>query len=298
MLALGLAWLVTLIWGSSFILIKLGLEDLTPLFFAALRYWLGGVLLYLFLGARREPLFPTLPRRTWGIVVLSGLATYTAGQGLFYTGQTYVSALTGSFFYSLAPLFVLLLGLIHLGRRPGWLQLAGLVVTLVGSGIFFPPAVALEQWPGVVLMIASNVATGYYLILMRTLREQTKLGAIWLTGTALFTGGGLLFAPAFVFEGLPTLTPRAIVIILWLATVNTALAYTIWNTLLKTVPPFELSVLGNIIPLQTALIGWLLFHQHYRLQQILGLVIVLAGVSLVQLDAAVLQRRLAMAQAK
>jgi len=277
------AWLVTLIWGSSFLLIKLGLEELPPLTFAALRYTSGGVLLLLWLAVSKRGLHPPrLSRHTWTRVALTGVAAFTIGQGLFYLGQTYVSALTGSFFYSLVPLFVILLGVAAFRSLPRPLQLFGLAVTLIGGALYFPPDLFGARWPGVLLMIASDAATAGYLLLTRVLRQDSDLPSPWLTAVALLVGGGLLLPVALVLEGVTRPSARALLILAFLATVNTALAYTLWAILLRRIRAFELSVVANTIPLQTALIAWLAFGSRTTLRELLGLLVVVLGVAIVQ----------------
>lgn len=280
--ALGLAWLTTLIWGSSFILIKYGLKEIQPLGFAAVRYSFGGFILLAYLPLARVSM-PRLSAKIWGLFAMSGLLAYTVGQGLFYVGQDQVSALTGSFFYSLAPIFVLLLQAIHLRWRPTGLQAIGVAAVIVGALIFYPLQIAAGQWLGVILLLASNVSTGYYLLLTRYLRTTVNTSAGWLTAVALLVGGGILYLPALLLERPPHVSLEALLIIAWLAAVNTALAYTVWNYVLKVMPAFELSVMSSLIPLQTGLIGWIVLGDVLSLAQISGLLIAVAGVIVVQL---------------
>ena len=279
---LGLAWLVTIIWASSFVLIKVGLRDIQPLGFAALRYSLGGLILLGYLGVSPAERMPRLGWRTWGLVALTGVLAYTAGQGLFYLGQTRVSALTGSFFYSLSPVFVLFLGAIHLRRRPNRWQMAGLVAVVVGALIFYPPHVAVSQRRGVILLLASNVGTGYYLLLAGRLRSAARLSGGWLTAVALLVGGGLLFVPALLIERQVRLALTTLPLIVWLAIVNTALAYTLWTHVLRVLSAFQVSVMGCLIPLQTGVISWLILGNALSWTQVVGLLIVVAGVIVVQ----------------
>ncbi len=279
--ALGLAWLTTLIWASSFILIKMGLKDVQPLGFAAIRYSLGGLMLLAYLPTAGLKL-PRLTTSMWGLIALAGVLAYTVGQGLFYIGQAQVSALTGAFFYSLSPLFVLLLQAVHQHFRPTAWQLLGVGAVLVGALIFYPLQVASGQWLGIALLVGSNVSTAYYLLLTRSLRISTHIHPVWLTSVILLVGGGLLFVPALLFERPPHLGSDAFIIIAWLAALNTAFAYTVWNYLLKLLSALELSVMSSLIPLQTGLIGWLIFGDALSLPQIAGLLIAIAGVFAVQ----------------
>lgn len=279
---LGLAWLVTLIWASSFLLIKIGLRDTKPLGFAALRYALGGVILLAYLRISPSDRLPRLGPRLWALVALIGVVAYTIGQGFFYVGQARVSALTGSFFYSLSPVFVLLLGAIHTRRAPHRWQLAGVITVVVGALVFYPPHMVGSQSLGVVLLLISNVATGYYLLLASHLRRTDRVSGRWLTAGALLVGGGLLFVPALLIERQLHLALASVPIIVWLASANTALAYTLWTHVLHVLSAFQLSVMGSLIPLQTGVMGWLILGNALSATQVVGLLIVIAGVVVVQ----------------
>jgi drug/metabolite transporter (DMT)-like permease len=281
--AFFLAWLVTVIWGSSFILIKLGLDEIPPLTFAALRYTLGGLILIFWLLVRRQSLIPNIGPNSFGLIAASGVAAYTFGQGFLYTGQVYVSALTASFFFSLAPIFVLVLSMMHLYWRPQLSQLIGLFLVGIGSYLFFPPSVALEQWQGVILLIASNIGTAYYLILVRRAHQNIQISPTQLTAFALLCGGLALVPLALMFEGVHMPSTQAWLLIIWLALINTAFAYTLWNLVLRTLPPFELSIMGNIIPLNTAMLNTLFFGVRHSAREIVGLMVVVAGVIIVQM---------------
>jgi drug/metabolite transporter (DMT)-like permease len=265
---------------------KVGLAQMQPLDFAAVRYSIGGVLLAAYLSAgRRERLQPLQPR-VFGLVLLAGVLAYTVGQGLFYVGQAQVSALTGAFFYSLAPVFVLLLSVLHGGGLPDRWQLLGVAAVTMGGIMFYPPNIAGDERGGAVVLLLSNVATAYYLLLVRHLRTTTEISSGWLTALALVGGGGLLFGPAFLVEREGNVYTGALPLIFWLAVVNTALAYTIWNHVLRVLTAVQLSVMGSLIPLQTAAISWLILGTRTSHAQLLGLLVVLAGVILVQLHPA------------
>jgi drug/metabolite transporter (DMT)-like permease len=85
-----------------------------------------------------------------------------------------------------------------------------------------------------------------------------RLSGGWLTAVALLVGGGLLFVPALLVAGQVRLALTTPPLIVWLAIVNTALAYTLWTHMLRVLSAFELSVMSTLIPLQTGMISWLI----------------------------------------
>ena len=70
------------------------------------------------------------------------------------------------------------------------------------------------------MLLASNVGTGYYLLLASRLRSTAHLSGGWLTAVALLVGGGLLFMPALLVERQVRLALSTLDLIVWLAIVN------------------------------------------------------------------------------
>ena len=84
-------------------------------------------------------------------------------------------------------------------------------------------------------------------------------------------------------EGFPTISTRGWLIIAWLAVVNTALAFTLWNHSLVTLSATESSLINNTMLVQIALLAWLFLGETPTARQILGMAAALIGVVLVNL---------------
>ncbi|MFQ5856465.1 MAG: DMT family transporter [Anaerolineae bacterium] len=281
--ALAEGLLVSLIWASSFVIIKIGLGLLPPLTLAGLRYFSGFLLLLpVLFSDERPPRQEALDRDTWLRLVVMGLAAYLVGNGLLFSSLRVLPATTGSFLYSFTPIMVLLLGILVLREFPSGLQLLGIGIVMLGSYVFFAVRLSLQEIQAVVAMLFSTVSFAVSGVLARDFARDDRLNSYALTAWPLCFGGGALLLVAWFVEGHPALTLPAIGVIAWLAVVNTALAYTLWNHALRTLKAFELNVLANITPLGTACMAWLMLHEPLTLRQAFGILIVLAGVSLVQ----------------
>ncbi|MFQ5594455.1 MAG: DMT family transporter [Anaerolineae bacterium] len=274
--------LVSLIWASSFVIIKIGLTFLPPLTLAGLRYFSAFLLLVpvLFTGERVQR--RALDRDTWLQLAAMGVAAYLVGNGLLFWSLQVLPATTGSFLYSFTPIMVLLLGVVVLREFPTRLQLLGIGVAVFGSYVFFAVHLSLQQIQAVGGALLSTVAFAVFSILGRSFARSDRLNSLTLTAWPLCFGGGALLLVAWITEGSATLTLAVVGIILWLSVVNTALAYTLWNDALRTLKAFELNVFANVTPLATALLAWLMLNESLTLRQVAGILIVLAGVSLVQ----------------
>lgn len=284
LLALLEAILVTILWSSSFVFIKWGLEELPPFLFAGLRYFGGFLVLLAFapaLGRQRLP--HNLGLRRWTKLVGVGITAYTLGNGFLFLSLTMIPAVTASFIQSLIPLLIVALGMLHLRERPSLLQVGGIGLALVGAYIFFPLEVAAGQALGIIIALGAALSFAYQMILVRDLSRNGIPGPLWLSIISLGVGGGLLFLPA-AFEPWPRLTTTGIAILLWLIVVNTAFAYVLWNHALERLKAFEQAMVGNTMALQIALWAWLLLGEELTLRMVVGLLVVVLGVFLVQAD--------------
>jgi drug/metabolite transporter (DMT)-like permease len=92
-----------------------------------------------------------------------------------------------------------------------------------------------------------------------------------------------LLIAALALEGLPALHPIPWAIVLWLAIVNTAAGYALYNHSLRILTALEINMFLNLAPLVTALLAWLLLDETLIVIQITGIIVVISGVILVQL---------------
>jgi drug/metabolite transporter (DMT)-like permease len=95
-------------------------------------------------------------------------------------------------------------------------------------------------------------------------------------------GALVLLGTGLAIEGIPHLPARSWALITWLAVVNTALAFTLWNRTLRVLSAVESSALNNTMLVQVAILAWLLLGESHGPIEIAGLALVAAGSLLVQ----------------
>ena len=119
-------------------------------------------------------------------------------------------------------------------------------------------------------------------VLGREVARERRPVTIILTGIPLAVCGGILLMISIHIEGWPVLNHKAWTIVLWLASINTAFAYVLYNHALKSITALEMNVILNLSLLGTALLAWLILYESLWLVQILGIFTVIIGVILVQ----------------
>lgn len=279
-LAILEAVFVNIIWASSFIFVKLLLKDLGPLTIGGLRYFIGFLVLLPFM--LRKGRLDALPRRMWLCLLLIGLSAYTIGNGAMFWSLKYLPATTVSFMMSMITLLVLFGSILWLKEIPTRLQTVGILVTLGGTALFFLVGLKPGEPLGMAILSIGLISFTLFGVLGREAARGQKVDTLSLTAIPLALGGGLLLLVALPLEGLPHASPGTWGLVLWLAAVNTALGYILYNHALQVLTAFEMNVMLNLSPLWTALMAWFLLSERLLLWQWIGMVIVVVGVALVQ----------------
>ena len=279
------ALFVTFLWSTSWVLIKIGLADIPAITFAGLRYVLAFLVLTPLLlrrGTRRE--LAGLGRVGWLQLAGLGLIMYTLTQGAQFLGLAYLPATTASLLLSVSPVVVALLGAALLREVPTPLQWAGTGVYLVGAWIYLrPAALSGSAWLGfaiVMVGVASNAAAA---VAGRALQRNATLSPVLMTIVSMGAGSVVLLGAGLAVEGLPTLGPRAWAIVIWLAVVNTAFAFTLWNATLRVLPALSSSLINNTMLVQIAALAWIFLGESLGPRELLGLALAVAGVLVTQI---------------
>lgn len=280
-LALLEALLATVIWSSSFVIVKFGLETLGPLTIAGLRYSLGAIALAPFLLLNRGKRKP-VPKNLWPRLVLIGISAYTIGNGALFWGLKYIPATTGSFLMGLIPLLVMIGGAMFLKEIPTKWQGLGVFISLAGSVIFFSGGLKTGEPLGIAILALGLVGFMAFSLLGRGIARERSLDTLVLTVVPLIIGGLTTICIALVVEGIPHFATRSLWVVLWLALVNTSLGYLLYNHALRELTALEMNMVMNLTPLFTALLSWILLGERLDLLQGIGLIVMIVGVILVQ----------------
>lgn len=280
--AIWLALLVTFLWSTSWVLIKIGLGNIPPLLFAGLRYGLAALLLLPLMlrpGNRRE--LAALRRADVLALVLLGLVYITITQGAQFVALAHLPANTLSLMLSMSTLTIALLGMLFLGERLHGSQWLGVALSLIGAFVYFG---RLEEGSPLGFAIGSVcvLATSVGSIQGRAFNRDTHLSAISVTGLSIGIGAAALLILGLLTEPWPMLSGREWLIIFWLAAANTAFAFILWNHTLRSLPAAESSVVNNTMLIQIAILAWVFLGERISEVQAVGLLLAALGALLVQ----------------
>lgn len=283
--AVWTALFVTVLWSSSWVLIRVGLDDeaLPPITFAGLRYTLAAVVLVGWAASRsavRAEVATLTPAR-WRPLVLLGVVYFAVTQGAQFVAIDSQPAATSSLMLAPTAFFVAVLSQYSIGETVHPRQIVGAVLLVIGAVVFF----AGDLEATVVGMIASVIGLSANVtgsLLGRSINREQHLSPLTVTATSMSVGAALLLGAGLVTEGLPQVTWTALLVVGWLAVVNTAWAFTLWNASLRRLAAVESAAINNTMLIQIAVLAWLFLGENPGIGGAIGIAIVSAGAFLAQ----------------
>lgn len=279
------ALLVTFLWSTSWVLIKIGLVNIPALTFAGLRYGLASLCLlpfFLYSGGIAE--LRQTSRTVWLQLIGLGLIYYAITQGTQFVGLFYLPAVTVNVMLGFTTIIVALLGIGLLGERPSLPQWLGIIIAITGIlCYFYPLQIPQAQTIGFVVVAIGVLANAGAAVLGRAINRTGHLRPLTITTISMSLGAAILLATGLTLQGLPAIGWQSWAIIGWLAVVNTAFAFTLWNMSLRTLSAMESSIINNTMAVQIPILAVVFLGERLNGRQITGLLVAIIGTLLVQL---------------
>ena len=254
--------------------------------FASLRYLLASAFLLVCVLASGTAEFSNVSKRDWLLLIALGVPGYTIAQGLQFVGLAFITAISTTFVLNLTPIVVALLGYPLLREVPRLRQWAGIAIALLGAYIYFGRLPEGNEATGLAVVAVANIAWALYLVLVRKSSKKPILPNLALTATTMTVGSLLMFSTAIAVEGWRTPSLGVVELIVWMAAVNTAGAFLIWNMVLRHMRAYELSMLQNTMLIQIAVLALLFLGEEITLRMLFGMALVMIGVAVVQIRGA------------
>lgn len=271
---------VVMIWATTAPLIKILLEDLSPLEIAGFRYVSAFLLFLPFLLFFSRGNLQVLKAQDWLRLGFMGFAGFAIGSIMLLKGLENLDATTSAFLLNGIPVLTFLLGAAFLNEKPTSFQWLGLVVTLAGVVVFFGMSVHLDDLYSIGLTLIGVLVLTFNGLIGRSLAREKVVDPLTLSAVPMGIGGFtiLLISPLHTFP------PRSTWgIMLWLIVPSSMIAFLIWNHARQKLKAFEMSITVNLMPIGTALIAPLLIGETISGRAWAGMLVTLVGVLLVGL---------------
>jgi drug/metabolite transporter (DMT)-like permease len=280
------ALFVTFLWSTSVVLIKIGLDDIPALTFAGMRYFLAFLVLlpfYLFSG--RHKALRDFGRRDWLALIMLGIIYYTITQGTMFLALRYLPAVNVSLVLNGTAIIVAVLSIFLLREYPSRLQVIGMVIFFLGVGVFFFPFdFPAGQAIGYLALGVHVISTSLSSIIGRSINRQRRIDPLTVTTISMGIGSSLLLGIGLAAEPAPVMNPQNWTLVIILAVVNTAVAFTLWNKTLQTLSATESTIINNTMLFQIAILAWIFLGEGLTAVQIAGLLVAFSGAIIVQLQ--------------
>jgi len=281
------ALFVTFLWATSWVLIKIGLQASLPaITFAGLRYFIAFLCLFPFIliDPIHRNTIRSFSRSTWIQLTLLGIMFYAVTQGAQFISLAFLPAATLSLLLNFSPIFVALPSGFLNKEPPSIIQWGGILLSTIGAIVYFLPLnIPSVQMFGLTIAFIGVLANSGSSLLGRQVNHRSGLSPILITSISMGIGGSLFLVVGATTQGFGHLDLVQWLIVGWLAVVNTALAFTLWNNSLRTLTAVESSIINSTMLPQIAVLAWLFLDEPLNIRQIFGIVLVGVGTLIVQL---------------
>jgi len=267
------------------VIIKLGLKEIPPLTFAGLRYSIAFLCLLPFaFSQKNKTIIKNLQRKDWLKLFLLGVLFYAFTQGTQFIGLSLLPAVTVSLWLNFTPLIVAVMAIFLIKESPTLIQWIGVTIFLTGIiTYFYPVALDNSQSFGLIVMSVGVFANAASAVLGRSINRKENISPLTVTIISMGIGSIILLMSGIIIQGFPPISSQNILYLLWLAVINTAVAFTIWNYTLRTLSAMESSIINGTMLIQIAVLAWIFLGEEISLLEGIGMLIASAGALLVQI---------------
>jgi drug/metabolite transporter (DMT)-like permease len=279
---MALMALVALLWGSTWLVIKQGLESLPPLFSAGVRFVVAGIVMAL--------IAPWLVKREgggrppWSAILAHAFCQFVLNFALVYVSETVLPSGLVSVLWSVYPLAMAMTGhFFTKAERLSKRQWLGVLVGLAGIVLLFATDIASISPKAVtmgLLVLLGPLSVTFSTTVIK--RRAHMASSVLLNRDAMLIGAGALLALSFLFErGQPVhFTPMAIWSVGYLAIAGSVVTFGVFAWLLRTIAAYRLSMVSYVIPAIAIWLGATFGNEPLRSTTVFGTGLVVFGVAL------------------
>lgn len=280
-----LVWLLlSTIWGSTWLFIKLGLDEgLPPLTFAGIRFVIASLPLAMWLVIRRTPL--PKDHRDWVLMIGTGLLTFAANYGLVFWGENHISSGLTAILYTTLPLFGLVSAHFLLPSEPMTIpKVSGVLLGIAGVALIFSHQLYIDDpmaiW-GSLAIVAAALGTAYAGVLIKA--RGGHFDPFVLTTVQMISGFIPMLAIFIPLEGNPLSfhwTPMAILSLFYLAFIGSSLTFVLLYWLYRHMEVTKTQLMPLMSTLIAVVLGAIILHEELSWRTAGGGAAILVGLAL------------------
>lgn len=247
---------ISIVWGSTWLAIKLGLGSVPPVFGVALRFTLAAAVLYGILRLRGERV--SWSRENFPVFLVLAFFSFSFPFVLVYWGEQYISSGLASILFATYPFVVAVFSHLFLpGERLSVFKVGGTLLGFAGVAVIFWTDLAsgTAGFPGMAAIVLSTVLQGFSLVLVKRMGKHIPPVQLTLGGMSMSVA--ILWILAFLVEDPSSIRFDAAGIgsIVYLGTFGSVLTFVVYYWLLKRVEAVFLSLTSLITPILAVVLG-------------------------------------------
>ncbi len=278
-----LVWLLLcFVWGTTWIFIKLGLNDLPPISFAALRFTVACLILLPILFLQKIEL--PQGKKIWTIILITGILQFCFNYGLLFWGEQHITSGLAAVLQATIPAFGLVLARIYVGEQITGLKILSILLGLAGVAVIFREQLVLHgqmAFLGSLAVVVGAFGAAYASVLTKA-KGQSQHPAS-LVFWQMLVGQIPLWLVGLATEGNPfnfRWTWQAVICVLFLAVVGSIVAFWLYYWLLSKIDVSKAMMIAFVTPLVAVFVGSF-FGEKLYLQTLFGGLLILLSVLLI-----------------
>lgn len=271
--------LICLIWGTTWLVTRLGLNSLTPIFSAGIRFIVATITILFFM--KFQSLKLNTDKLSIRLYIFMGLFAYAIPFALIYWGQMYVASGLAAVIFAIFPFFIALFNKIFFPKEKiGLMKFLAMILGFIGIIIIFMDEIGfynISFWGMFVILIACSIQA-ILAVVIKKFGEHINPLSINLI--PMFIAGVLLIITSLFLEDISKniFDFNGIFSILYLGIIGSVVVFTAYYWLIKKINLIILSLTAFIEPVIALFVGWLLNEEVLKQNQLVGVVLVLFGV--------------------
>jgi len=277
---------VCIIWGTTYLALRVGVTQFPPFLFSLIRFSIAGPLLVLFMLTIGKQKWPD--RKTLFNQAVSGILMTTLGVSMVGWAEVYISSGLAAVICSVMPVWTILINVLILkDEKPNWLIITGVLVGLTGIVMIFSEHLAEFANPlyifGIVITFAANISWAVGSIWVKKKNENTNpfLGA----GLQMSFGALAIIPLSLLFDDYSKIqwSNEVVTALSYIMVIGSMAAYVCYSYAIKKLPMTVVSLYAYINPIVAVLLGWVLLNEKLNLQIVLAIMLTIAGIYIVNL---------------
>ena len=272
---------VCIIWGTTYLVLRIGVTQFPPFLFSMIRFLIAGPILIVLIVTLGKTYWPS--KQTMIDQVVTGFFMVTIGVSVVGWGEMYISSGVAAIICSVMPVWTILINLtITREEQPNWLIGFGLAIGLGGIVIIFAEHLTefsnADYRIGILMTFLANICWAIGSVWAK--KKNQKTDPFLNAGLQMLFGGLMLIPFSLVFDDYSTIqwNNEVILALVYMILIGSVAAYACYSYAIKKLPMTIVSLYAYINPIVAVVLGWLILSEKLNLRIGIAIVVTIVGI--------------------